>query len=72
MGDKLHSYTCRIIANYYNLIQLYLFKCIRGFRKKNMLQIDVIEDIRDEIFTIENGWHNPELKLEKLNISLKL
>lgn len=43
----------------FNLMQLYFFRCIRGFRKKKMLQIDIIEDIRDERFIIENGWKNP-------------
>lgn len=43
----------------FNLMQLYFFRCIRGFRDKNMLQIDVIEDIRDERFTIESCWVNP-------------
>lgn len=43
----------------FNLMQLYFFRCIRSFRKKRMLQIDIIEDIRDERFTIENGWSNP-------------
>lgn len=43
----------------FNLMQLYFFRCIRGFRKKNMLQIDIIEDIRDERFTIEDDWYNP-------------
>lgn len=43
----------------FNLMQLYFFRCIRGFRKKRMLQIDIIEDIRDERFTIEEGWFNP-------------
>lgn len=43
----------------FNLMQLYFFRCLRGFRKKNMLQIDVIEDIRDERFTIEENWNNP-------------
>ncbi|SHH80779.1 hypothetical protein SAMN02745135_02214, partial [Caloranaerobacter azorensis DSM 13643] len=42
-----------------NLMQLYFFRCIRGFRKKRMLQIDIIEDIRDERFTIEADWINP-------------
>ncbi len=45
----------------FNLMQLYFFRCIRGFRKKRMLQIDIIEDIRDERFTIENNWINPIL-----------
>lgn len=42
----------------FNLMQLYLFRCIRGFRKKRMLQIDFIEDIRDEMLLI-NNWINP-------------
>lgn len=43
----------------FSLMQLYLFRCIRGFRKKRMLQINIIEDIRDERFTIEDTWNNP-------------
>ena len=43
----------------FNLMQLYFFRCIRGFRKKKMLQINIIEDIRDERFIIENDWKNP-------------
>jgi len=43
----------------FNLMQLYFFRCIRGFRKKRMLQIDIIEDMRDERFTIEDNWSNP-------------
>lgn len=43
----------------FNLMQLYFFRCIRGFRKKRMLQINIIEDIRDERLTIEDGWLNP-------------
>ena len=43
----------------FNLMQLYFFRCIRGFRKKGILQIDIIEDIRDERFTIEENWINP-------------
>jgi len=43
----------------FNLMQLYFFRCIRNFRKKRMLQIDIIEDIRDERFTIEDSWNNP-------------
>jgi hypothetical protein len=42
----------------FNLMQLYFFRCIRGFRKKRMLQIDFIEDIRDEMLLI-NNWMNP-------------
>lgn len=43
----------------FNLMQLYFFRCLRGFREKNMLQINVIEDIKDERFTIEDDWDNP-------------
>ncbi|NMA58476.1 transposase [Clostridium cochlearium] len=43
----------------FNLMQLYFFKCIRNFRKKHMLQVDIIEDIRDERLTIEDNWDNP-------------
>jgi hypothetical protein len=46
----------------FNLMQLYFFRCIRGFRKKRMLQIDIIEDIKDERFTIDNNWSNPIFK----------
>ena len=42
----------------FNLMQLYFFRCIRGFRKKRMLQIDFIEDMRDEMLLIHN-WINP-------------
>jgi len=42
----------------FNLMQLYFFRCIRNFRKKRLLQIDFIEDIRDEILLI-NNWINP-------------
>ena len=43
----------------FNLMQLYFFRYIRGFRAKGMLQIDVIENIRDERFTICDNWDNP-------------
>ncbi|HLR35838.1 MAG TPA: transposase [Tissierellales bacterium] len=43
----------------FNLMQLYFFRCLRSFRKKNMLQIDIIEDMRDERFIIEDNWNNP-------------
>lgn len=42
----------------FNLMQLYFFRCIRNFRKKRLLQIDFIEDIRDEMLLI-NNWMNP-------------
>lgn len=42
----------------FNLMQLYFFRCIRGFRKKRMLQIDIIEDLRDEMLLVQN-WINP-------------
>nr|WP_268064296.1 transposase [Clostridium estertheticum] len=37
----------------FNLMQLYFFKCIRSFTKKRMLQIDIIEDIRDEYMEVQ-------------------
>lgn len=43
----------------FNLMQLYFFRCIRNFREKKLLQTNIIEDIRDERFTIEDGWNNP-------------
>lgn len=43
----------------FNLMQLYFFRCIQDFRKKHMLQVDIIEDIIDERFTIEDNWDNP-------------
>lgn len=43
----------------FNLIQLFFFRNMRGFRKKHMLQIDIIEDMRDERFTIEANYNNP-------------
>ncbi|WP_243108105.1 transposase [Clostridium sp. JN-9] len=46
----------------FNLMQLYFFRCIRGFRKKRMLQIDIIEGIKDERFTIDDNWNNPIFK----------
>src|SRR5699024_4235483 len=47
------------IISAFNLMQLYFFRCLRSFRKKNMLQIDIIEDMRDERFIIEDNWNNP-------------
>lgn len=44
----------------FNLMQLYFFRCIRGFREKKLLQIDIIEDLRDEMMLI-NNWSNPIL-----------
>lgn len=38
----------------FNLMQLYFFRCIRGFREKRFLQIDIIEDLRDEMLTYKN------------------
>jgi hypothetical protein len=43
----------------FNLMRLYFFRCVREFRKKRMLQIDIIEDIRNERFIIEDSWDNP-------------
>jgi len=42
----------------FNLMQLYFFRCIRTFRKKKMLQIDIIEDLMDGVLLIRN-WKNP-------------
>ncbi|WP_425446528.1 transposase, partial [Dethiothermospora halolimnae] len=42
----------------FNLMQLYFFRCIRTFRKKGMLQIDIIEDLRDGVLLIQD-WKNP-------------
>jgi hypothetical protein len=42
----------------FNLMQLYFFRCIRGFRKNKMLQIDFVEDMRDDLIRIHN-WINP-------------
>lgn len=42
----------------FNLSQLYFFRNIRGFREKKMLQIDIIEDVKDEMLLIKD-WVNP-------------
>ena len=42
----------------FNLMQLYFFRCIRGFRDKRMLQIDIVEDLRDAMILL-NKWINP-------------
>ncbi|SUY47060.1 transposase family protein [Clostridium putrefaciens] len=42
----------------FNLMQLYFFRCIRGFRRKRMLQINIIEDLRDEMLLVQD-WINP-------------
>lgn len=44
----------------FNLMQLYFFRCIRDFRKNNMLQIDFVEDMREDLIIIHN-WINPIL-----------
>jgi hypothetical protein len=44
----------------FNLMQLYFFRCIRDFRKNNMLQIDFVEDMRENLIIIHN-WINPIL-----------
>ncbi|MBV4418035.1 transposase [Clostridium tyrobutyricum] len=46
----------------FNLMQLYFFRCIRGFRDTRMLQIDFVEDIRDEMLSVSN-WINPIFKV---------
>jgi len=45
----------------FNLMQLYFFRCIRGFRKKNMLQIDIVTDVKNGILQWEKGMLNPLL-----------
>lgn len=42
----------------FNLTQLYFFRNIRGFKEKGFLQIDIIEDLKDEMLIIMN-WNNP-------------
>ncbi|AEM78601.1 transposase [Thermoanaerobacter wiegelii] len=42
----------------FNLTQLYFFRNIRGFRGKRHLQINIIEDLKDEMLIIMN-WINP-------------
>ena len=42
----------------FNLTQLYFFRNIRGFREKRLLQINIIEDLKDEMLIIMN-WINP-------------
>ncbi|EOD00775.1 transposase [Caldisalinibacter kiritimatiensis] len=42
----------------FNLMQLYFFRCIRGFREKKMLQVDIVEDLRDGMLMIKK-WKNP-------------
>lgn len=59
----LHSPTgvetvLKFIIIAFNLMHLYFFRCIRGFRKKRMLQIDIIEDLRDDMLQI-NNYVNP-------------
>jgi len=36
----------------------FFFRCIRGFREKKMLQIDIVEDLKDDMLFIKN-WINP-------------
>ncbi|NLZ33865.1 MAG: transposase [Clostridiales bacterium] len=36
----------------FNLMQLFFFRCLRRFREKKMLQIDIIEDLRDDLAVI--------------------
>ena len=45
----------------FNLMQLYFFRCIRGFREKKMLQIDIVEDVKDGLILWEKGMKNPLL-----------
>jgi len=44
----------------FNLMQTFFFRCIRNFRKKRLLQINIVEDLRDDliIFTGTNPIMN--------------
>jgi len=33
----------------FNLSEMFMFKCLRNFREKKMLRIDLIEDFRDDL-----------------------
>lgn len=33
----------------FNLMQLFFFRCIRNFRERKLLQVNIIEDLRDEL-----------------------
>lgn len=46
------------IITAFNLMQLFFFRCLRGFRKKKMLQIDIIEDLRDDLAVISRCRSN--------------
>jgi hypothetical protein len=39
----------RFMTIAFNLMQLFFFRCLKEFRKKKLLQIEVIEDLRDEL-----------------------
>jgi hypothetical protein len=47
----------------FNLMQLYFFRCIRGFRKKKMLQIDIVTDVKNGLLLWEKGMSNPLLNI---------
>lgn len=42
----------------FNLLQLFFFRCLRNFKEKGLLQIDIIEDLWDEmiIYKNKNGY----------------
>jgi hypothetical protein len=42
----------------FNMTEMFMFKCLRNFRKKKMLRIDVIEDLRDEMLTLKYDFLN--------------
>jgi Transposase DDE domain len=44
----------------FNMTEMFMFKCLRNFRKKKMLRIDIIEDLRDEMLTLKYDFFNTE------------
>lgn len=38
----------------FNLMQLFFFRSLRKFRKRKLLQVEIIEDIRDELITFKD------------------
>lgn len=38
----------------FNLMQLFFFRCIRGFRRKKLLQIEIIEDLKDDLIIFKS------------------
>jgi hypothetical protein len=42
----------------FNMTEMFFFKCLRNFRKKKMLRIDIIEDLRDDMLTLKFDFFN--------------